>query len=54
MIKDTEQGVDSIEAFITRWKKSGAAERSNYALFLSELCDLLGVDRPTPSVENNS
>lgn len=42
-----------IESFITRWQNSGAAERSNYALFLSELCDLLGVDRPDPSVENN-
>ncbi|MGJ8723300.1 MAG: class I SAM-dependent DNA methyltransferase [Roseibacillus sp.] len=42
-----------IESFITRWQNSGAAERSNYALFLSELCDLLGVDRPEPSVEDN-
>ncbi len=40
---------DAIDAFITRWQSSGAAERSNYALFLSELCDLLGVPRPDPS-----
>jgi hypothetical protein len=32
-------------AFIARWQKSGAAERANYQLFLSELCDLLGVPR---------
>jgi hypothetical protein len=25
--------------FIARWEKSGAAERANYQLFLSELCD---------------
>ncbi len=37
-----------IEQFIQRWKASGAAERANYALFLSELCDLLEVPRPEP------
>jgi hypothetical protein len=28
--------------FIARWRSSGAAERANYQLFLSELCDVLG------------
>ncbi|MFT5633374.1 MAG: hypothetical protein ACI9SQ_001089 [Rubritalea sp.] len=42
-----------VENFITRWAKCGAAERSNYALFLSELCDLIDVPRPDPSVETN-
>lgn len=42
-----------VDTFITRWQKSGAAERSNYALFLSELCDLLDVPRPDPSSEQN-
>ena len=37
------------ESFIQRWQDSGAAERANYQLFLSELCDLLGVTRPDPS-----
>ena len=37
------------ESFIQRWQSSGAAERANYQLFLSELCDLLGVARPDPS-----
>lgn len=32
--------------FISRWSSSGAAERANYQLFLSELCDLIGVARP--------
>ena len=36
-------------SFIARWSISGAAERANYQLFLSELCDLLGVARPDPT-----
>ncbi|MCB1205191.1 MAG: class I SAM-dependent DNA methyltransferase, partial [Verrucomicrobiae bacterium] len=40
---------DSVESFITRWQSSGAAERANYALFLTELCDLLEVPRPDPA-----
>lgn len=35
--------------FINRWAASGAAERANYQLFLSELCDLIGVARPDPT-----
>lgn len=39
-----------IEAFIVRWSDGeGGAERANYQLFLSELCDLLGVERPRPA-----
>ena len=47
----TSKRVDSpdIAAFIARWSSSGAAERANYQLFLSELCDLLGVARPDPT-----
>lgn len=39
-----------ISAFLNRWTSSAAAERANYQLFLSELCDLLDVPRPKPSV----
>jgi len=39
---------DIIDPFIERWQASGAAERANYQLFLSELCDVLGVERPNP------
>ena len=39
----------AIDAFIARWENSGAAERANYQLFLSELCDLLDVPRPNPT-----
>lgn len=39
----------SLPEFIARWKESGAAERANFQLFLGELCDLLGVERPHPA-----
>jgi hypothetical protein len=36
-----------IDAFIARWADGdGGQERANYALFLAELCDVLGVPRP--------
>lgn len=39
-----------VEAFITRWtSREGGAERANYQMFLSELCDVIGVPRPAPS-----
>ncbi len=38
------------EAFLRRWTRGeGGAERANYTLFLSELCDVLGVARPDPA-----
>lgn len=42
-----------LEEFISRWAASGAAERANYQLFLSELCDLLEVPRPEPAQPDN-
>jgi hypothetical protein len=41
-------------SFIARGSSSGAAERVNYQLFLSELCDLLGVARPDPTKPDNA
>lgn len=39
-----------VEAFIQRWSgREGGAERANYAMFLGELCDVLGVARPDPA-----
>jgi hypothetical protein len=36
-----------LEGFIARWADGdGGQERANYALFLAELCDVLGVPRP--------
>ena len=44
--------LSTADHFITRWKRSSASERANYALFLSELCDLIGVPRPEPSTSD--
>lgn len=44
----------SHSAFVERWKDSGAAERANYQLFLSELCDFLEVPRPQPALPDVS
>jgi len=40
---------DPVDQFIARWEASGAAERASYALFLTELCDLIDVPRPDPT-----
>lgn len=40
----------AIEAFIRRWQAcEGGAERANYALFLTELCAIIGVAPPQPA-----
>ncbi len=44
----------AIESFIRRWSPSGGSERVNHQLFLTELCDVLGVERPEPSVDDNT
>ena len=44
----------AVTAFIDRWENSGAAERANYQLFLSELCDLIGAPRPDPATPNTT
>lgn len=48
---DQQAGGDdaALEAFIRRWQgREGGQERANYALFLSGLCDVLGVPQPAP------
>ena len=42
--------VEAIQQFIEHWSRSGGAERANYVLFLNELCDILEVPRPEPTV----
>jgi hypothetical protein len=40
----------AVDAFIARWRANeGGAERANYVLFLTELCQLLGLPRPDPA-----
>lgn len=48
----TEAILLNIQQFIDRWRASGAAERANYQLFLSELCDIIKVEHPHPASEN--
>ena len=44
-----------IETFLDKWLgKEGGAERANYQMFLSELCDVLGVARPNPAHGTNN
>jgi hypothetical protein len=43
-----------VEKFIERWKASAAAERANFQSFVSELCDVLGVERPRPAVADDA
>ncbi len=46
----TAAATDDAGAFIARWHgQEGGQERANYALFLTELCDLIGVDHPEPA-----
>ncbi|WP_458760354.1 class I SAM-dependent DNA methyltransferase [Afipia sp. TerB] len=40
----------AVEGFIKRWQgQEGGQERANYALFLTELCDLIDVEHPEPA-----
>ncbi|WP_206453435.1 class I SAM-dependent DNA methyltransferase [Aurantimonas marina] len=42
--------MSNADIFIERWTaREGGAERANYQMFLSELCDLIGVPRPDPA-----
>jgi hypothetical protein len=41
-------------AFVSRWTNSSASERANSQLFLSELCTLLGMPQPHPSVQDET
>jgi len=45
---------EHITALIDRWSSSGAAERANYQMFLSELCDVIGVPRPDPTAADTT
>jgi hypothetical protein len=43
---ETTADTQAVTAFVERWERSRAAERSNHQLFVSELCDLIGVPHP--------
>lgn len=40
---------DPTDAFIARWQSAGGSERANYQLFITELCELLGLPKPEPA-----
>jgi hypothetical protein len=52
-VTDRPNSSNTVSEFIERWQKSGAAERANYQIFLSELCDVLDVSRPAPTQAND-
>lgn len=52
--RQTRVTQDEILTWIADWERSGAAERSNYQLFLTGLCDVLGVPRPEPARADSS
>jgi len=39
----------TVTSLIERWAQAQPAERANAQLYISELCDALGVDRPRPA-----
>ena len=43
--------MQSVSEFIERWSKSGGSERANYALFLTEFTEVLGVEKPLPATD---
>ena len=45
----TQPTPSAIDAFIARWQHASGTERANYQLFLTELCELLGLPRPDPA-----
>ena len=49
----TDTDVAAAEAFIARWQGVTASELSTSQSFLIDLCELLGVDRPHPTPEQD-
>ncbi len=45
MGEDTDDA--RIAAFIAKWKVSGGAERATFQPFIAELCEQLGVAKPS-------
>ncbi len=41
-----------IDTFLARWRTAGGSERTNYQLFIADLCALLEVEPPQPANED--
>ncbi len=54
MTEGSQPRAAEIEAFLARWAASSGAERANYQIFLAELCDVLDLPRPEPSVADEA
>jgi hypothetical protein len=46
------QDEDPVATFIKRWERSEGGEHRTYVMFLTELCEVLGVDGPKPDDED--
>ncbi|MBI1291218.1 class I SAM-dependent DNA methyltransferase [bacterium] len=42
------------QEFAARWRRAGGAERANYQIFINELCDLLALPKPNPTLADNT
>lgn len=45
----SQPSTSKLQELAARWATARAAERANYALYLVELCEAIGVERPRPS-----
>ena len=43
-----------VEDFIAKWAPAGGNERANTQLFLTDLCQLLGVEAPRPTLSDTA
>lgn len=48
-VADASIAPAALADFVARWEQSAAAERTNYQLFLTELCGVIGVPQPEPT-----
>lgn len=42
----------AVDAFLARWKNASGTERSNYQIFVSDLCAILEAPVPDPSSDD--
>ena len=50
----TTDDIAHLQAFLTKWELSGAAERANAQAFLLELCEVLDVPKPKPTTPDQA
>ena len=54
-MREAEHDPDThADAFLARWRDPAGSERANTQVFVTELCELLGVERPAPAGEGNA